>query len=368
MTVMAISRRATAAASGVAAGAGMLAALMLTPGVAAVASAAGTPAGGCSATVHIDSQWGSGPSGGEVITVTVVNTAPTSGTTWTVTGSLAGGQQLGSAWNARITSTAGTSGAGFTAVNQPYNGALAPGASTTFGMLLSGTGPVAISSCRNDGVPASSSTSPSAAPDVKVSEADSGITVTLLVGQTLAVSLYNIYVPPAITGTALVELSSTGGYPTYQSVAARYRAATPGTVDVTSHTDGDCEHATPPCEEPVYQWRVHVNVVNPSSNGGQTITLTRADTQRSLSLHVGDQLIVSLPSEYDVPTVTTAGVLTRTDVVGGYPTGQPLAAHYLVVAPGRTRITTVPDNPCIHQSIPCPTPQAPWFVDVYAAA
>jgi hypothetical protein len=365
---MAISRRAAAAASGVAAGAGMLAALMLTPGVAAVASAAGTPVGGCSATVHIDSQWGSGPNGGEVITVTVVNAAPRSGTTWTVTGSLAGGQQIGSAWNARITRTDGTSGAGFTAVNQPYNGTLAPGASTTFGMLLSGTGPVAISSCRNDGVPTSSSTSPSAAPDVTVSGGDSGITVTLLVGQTLAVSLPSYFDPPAVTGTALVELSSTGGYPTGQSVAARYRAATPGTVDVASQTDGDCEHLSPPCEEPVYQWRVHVNVVNPSSSGGQILTVTRADTRRSLGLHVGDQLIVSLPSEYDVPTVTTAGVLTRTDLVGGYPTGQALAAHYLVVAPGRARISTAPDNPCIPQSTPCPTPQIPWFVDVLAAA
>jgi hypothetical protein len=365
---MAISRLEAAAATTVAAGAGMLAALTLTPGVAAVASAAGTSAGGCSATVHVDSQWGSGRSGGEVITVTVVNTAPTSGKMWTVTGSLAAGQQIGSAWNARITGTAGTSGAGFTAVNQPYNGALAPGASTTFGMLLSGTGPVAISGCQNDAVPASFSPSPSASPDVKVSEPDSGITVTLVVGQTLAVSLYNIYVPLTMTGTGLVELSATGGYPTYQNVAARYRAATPGTVDVISHTDSDCEHATPPCEEPVYQWRVHVNVVNPPSSGGQIITLTRADTQRGLGLHVGDQLIVSLPSQYDVPTLSSDGVLTRTEVVGGYPTGQPLAAHYVVVAPGRTRITAVPDNPCIHQSTPCPTPQTPWFVDVYTAA
>ncbi len=343
----------------------MLMALMLTPGVASVASAAGTTAGGCSATVHIDSQWGSGPSGGENVTVTVVNTAATSATTWTVTGSLAGGQQLGSAWNARITSA---SGGGFTAVNQPYNGALAPGASTSFGMSLSGTGPVTISSCANDTVPTSSSTSPSAGADVTVSGGDSGITVTLLVGQTLAVSLPSYFDPPAVTGPALVQLSSTGGYPTGQSVAARYRAATPGLVDLTSQTDSDCQHQSPPCAAPVYLWRVHVNVISPSSSGGQTVTVTRADSGRSITLHVGDQLIVSLPSEYDVPKVTPAGVLVATDVVGGYPTGQALAARYRVVSTGQARVSTVPDSPCIHQPMPCPTPQIPWFLDVTVSA
>ena len=103
----------------------------------------GRPRFGCTATAHIDSQWGSGPSGGEIVSFTVVNTSAGPATRWTVTWTLGSGQSVSSAWNAAVT----VSGTTATAVNAPYNGTLAAGASTTFGLQLAGTGPVPTPLC-----------------------------------------------------------------------------------------------------------------------------------------------------------------------------------------------------------------------------
>jgi mannan endo-1,4-beta-mannosidase len=55
---------------------------------------------------------------------------------WTVTLTFADGQRVTQAWNAALS----TSGTAVTARNESYNGALAPGAGTTFGFLGSWTG------------------------------------------------------------------------------------------------------------------------------------------------------------------------------------------------------------------------------------
>jgi lysophospholipase L1-like esterase len=81
----------------------------------------------CAATYTVISQWG-GAFQGEVA---VKNTSATASTAWTATFTFANGQQVTQTWNATLTQ----SGAAVTATNMSYNGALAAGASTTFGFL-----------------------------------------------------------------------------------------------------------------------------------------------------------------------------------------------------------------------------------------
>jgi lysophospholipase L1-like esterase len=85
--------------------------------------------GKCTATYKIVSQWG-GNFQGEVA---ITNTSATASSAWTTTFTFANGQQLSQAWNATPTQ----SGATVTARNVTYNGALAPGGTTSFGFLAS---------------------------------------------------------------------------------------------------------------------------------------------------------------------------------------------------------------------------------------
>ena len=95
---------------------------------------------GCSATYAIIGEW----SGGFQAEVRV-----TAGSEairgWTVTWTYANGQQVTQAWNATIS----TSGSTVTARNVDYNGALAAGATATFGFLGSwnGSNPVPATTC-----------------------------------------------------------------------------------------------------------------------------------------------------------------------------------------------------------------------------
>jgi hypothetical protein len=106
----------------------------------------------------------------------------------------------------------------------------------------------------------------------------------------------------------------------------------------------------------------------PTSDTGRTVTVTVTDNMGTVDLRVGDTLVVSLPSMYVPPTVAPSGVLVEQDVVGGYPTGQPLVARYVAVAPGGAEIATISDALCRHQPTPCPSPQVPWRVNVTVTA
>jgi hypothetical protein len=358
MRVMAVSRRSALSIVGIAASAGAFALLMTAamaggaPPMASSAAVAPALTGSCSATAHVDAQW----SGNQVVTITIANTSTSAATTWNATWTLVAGQRIVSAWNATVTTTGGTA----TAVNAPYNGALGPGASTTFGMQLAGPASIPAPSCANDaaGTPGT---------DVTVTQSDNGRTLTLYVGQTLEVSLGAEYLTPRVSGPALTQVSASGGYPTGQPLTARYRAAAPGPVDLTTQSDHACLHDPRPCAMPIMLWRVHVDVVELPSTG-QTVTLTQADNTRSVSLHVGDLLVVNLPSMYQPPKLSTPGALVQRDVTGGYPTGQSLVARYTAAAPGRTDLSTITDNACLHQPTPCPSPRVPWTVHVTVTA
>jgi expansin (peptidoglycan-binding protein) len=88
------------------------------------------PPGGCAASWRVTGSW----TGGFQAEVTVRNTGTAAGTGWTTSLTFPGGQQLASAWNA----TAGQSGKQVTATNAGWNGTLAAGASTSWGLVVNG--------------------------------------------------------------------------------------------------------------------------------------------------------------------------------------------------------------------------------------
>jgi hypothetical protein len=355
---MALSRQSILGLCAAFGGTAAVAALAMSPAVADGGLVAPS-AGGCGATAHVETQWGSGANGGQIVAVTVTNTSAATATKWTVTWTLGTGQRVVSAWNAAVN----TSGDTATAINAPYNAILAPGASTTFGMQLSGIGSAPTLSCDN-GATSPTSSPPPGGPDRTVTQADDQSTITLVVGQTLGVSLGAEFLTPTLGGAALTQLSASGGYPTGQPLAALYRAVAPGSVDLTTHSDYACLHATPPCSVPIRLWIVHINVVA----AGQTVTVSTADNRSAVRLHVGDTLVVSLASNYLSPTLSAAGVLVQRDIAGGYPTDRPLVARYVAAAAGTVDVSTLTDVACNHEPTPCPSPQVPWAVTVTVTA
>ncbi|MCZ0990541.1 cellulose binding domain-containing protein [Streptomyces diastatochromogenes] len=103
------------------------------------ALAAGSPTASFAKT----STWDGGYQGAYTLT----NGGTTTVSAWTVEFDLPSGTTVGSYWDALLTQ----SGSHYTFKNREYNGSLAPGASTTFGWVSSGTGTPA--NCRLNGAP-----------------------------------------------------------------------------------------------------------------------------------------------------------------------------------------------------------------------
>ncbi|QRK13019.1 PHB depolymerase family esterase [Archangium violaceum] len=89
----------------------------------------GTGDGVCAATAVVQNQW---QDGYVIQPVTVTNRGTAAINGWTVTFSLPSGHTIASYWNATITTIGQTA----TARNGSYNGTLAPGGSTTFGVQV----------------------------------------------------------------------------------------------------------------------------------------------------------------------------------------------------------------------------------------
>ncbi|MGH3265551.1 MAG: hypothetical protein ACRDNS_26555 [Trebonia sp.] len=98
-----------------------------------------------------------------------------------------------------------------------------------------------------------------------VTEAETGVLVTMRVGQRLHVLLQ----PPrglgnwtklALNGHGLTIVSARGGYPTTQALDVVLEAVAPGDSHVVTGTDMACLHTTPPCLPPQLEWAVNVRV------------------------------------------------------------------------------------------------------------
>ncbi len=88
------------------------------------------PAPGCTATYKVVNAW----PGAHLVEVTVRNTGPKALTGWSTSFSVTGRQRFDNPWNAVVDQSGGK----VVAVNQGYNGSLAPGASTGWGSIVSG--------------------------------------------------------------------------------------------------------------------------------------------------------------------------------------------------------------------------------------
>jgi len=115
----------------------------------------------------------------------------------------------------------------------------------------------------------SSSTPGPSAPDgeVTVTEADSGGTVHLHIGQRFRVVLGGRgeqWHRPVSRGPSLRLVEASGGYPGNSPASAVFLAVRAGTASVTSMTDYPCLHAQPPCMIPQRVWSVRVLVADTS--------------------------------------------------------------------------------------------------------
>ena len=252
---MAISRRSLVGLCTTVGGSVLLAAIAVAPALAGTGPAP-LAAGGCRATAHVETQWGTGAAGGQIVSVTVTNTSAATTARWAAAWTLGADQRVGWAWNATVT----VSGRTATAVNTAYNGTLAPGASTRFGVQLSGIAAAPVLSCDNGATTPPTSLPPGGS-EVTVTTADNQSTVRLHTGDTLVVSLTKLHLPPKLsTAGVLVQTEIAGGYPTDQPLVARYAATAAGTVDVSTTTDIACNHDPMPCPSPSVPWTVHVIV------------------------------------------------------------------------------------------------------------
>ncbi|MGH3631938.1 MAG: cellulose binding domain-containing protein, partial [Sciscionella sp.] len=93
--------------------------------ISTMTSSGNTGGGGCTATYQVGSDWGNG----FTANVIVANTGSATTNSWKVTWTWAGNQQVTNMWNANSQH----SGQSETATSMSYNGAIAPGANTTFG-------------------------------------------------------------------------------------------------------------------------------------------------------------------------------------------------------------------------------------------
>jgi len=99
--------------------------------------------------------------------------------------------------------------------------------------------------------------------EVTVTEADSGRTVHLDVGQRLRVTLGGhgeLWHRPTSPGPSLRLAAADGGYPSSRPANAVFVAVQAGTASVTSSTDHPCLHAQPPCKIAQRVWSVRVLV------------------------------------------------------------------------------------------------------------
>jgi len=129
-------------------------AMALTAGVAAIWLAPAASAATPTAVFIKTSDWGSGWEG----KYTITNGGTSTISSWSVVFDLPAGTSVGTYWDALMTS----SGQRYTFTNRSWNGTLAPGASTSFGFLGSGSGSPL--NCTLNGQPCGGGTPPTTAP------------------------------------------------------------------------------------------------------------------------------------------------------------------------------------------------------------
>jgi hypothetical protein len=105
-------------------------------------------------------------------------------------------------------------------------------------------------------------------PTGPVTQADDRETLLLTAGQQITVVLAappRMWDQPTAQGGAVTRISASGGYPGTTPARAVFRAVAPGTAQLTSSTDMQCEHQPSPCPAAEQNWTVWVVVVQPGT-------------------------------------------------------------------------------------------------------
>jgi chitinase len=238
----------------------ILAALVL--GLAGTLVIPATPAlaAGETATFVKTSDWGSGWEG----KYTITNAGTTSISSWRVEFDLPAGTTLGSYWDALLTS----SGNHHTFTNREYNGALAPGASVSFGFLGNGSG--SPQNCRINGADCGGGTDPQpGVPGVPGNVRVTGTTasaITLGWNSVSGATGYRVYEGTALRTTVTGTSTTFSGLPactsrTYTVAAYNAVGESARSAPVTGTTTG-CQQADLPRHFLTGYWH---NFVNPAT-------------------------------------------------------------------------------------------------------
>ncbi|HET9169025.1 MAG TPA: cellulose binding domain-containing protein [Actinospica sp.] len=163
----------------------------------AVAGAGIALAGGAGAAVPAASFTANGWDGGYTGTYTITNTTGAAVSSWKVVFSLPSGTTITSLWNGTETA----SGQTYTVANESWNGALAAGASTTFGFTANGSGDPVNCTINGSACGGTSTTSASASPSVSATVSASPSKTATASGSPTATA----------TATATSTGTSTGG-------------------------------------------------------------------------------------------------------------------------------------------------------------
>ncbi|WP_256639479.1 glycoside hydrolase family 18 chitinase [Streptomyces murinus] len=218
-------------------------------GLASPAPAASAQAAGVTASFTKSSDWGTG-FGGQW---TIKNAGTASVSSWTVEWDFPSGTSVTSAWDADVTN----SGNHWTAKNKSYNGALAPGASVSFGFNGAGSGNP--SNCTLNGSSCDGTTAPGdSAPSAPGTPTASGITDTSVklswsaATDDKGVKNYDVLrdgkVIATVTTTSYTDTGLTAGSDYSYSVQARDTAdqTGPASAALAVHTTGGGSTTPPP--------------------------------------------------------------------------------------------------------------------------
>ena len=111
-----------------------------------------------------------------------------------------------------------------------------------------------------------------------------------------------------------------------------------------------------------------VTMGGPSSTPGpsEEVTVTEADSGRTVHLHIGQRLRVVLGGrgeQWHRPA-SPGPSLRLAAASGGYPSSRPADAVFIAVRAGTASVTSITDHPCLHAQPPCMIAQRVWSVRV----
>jgi hypothetical protein len=96
------------------------------------------------------------------------------------------------------------------------------------------------------------------------------------------------------------------------------------------------------------------------------VTVTEADSGKTVHLHIGQRLRVVLGGhgeQWHRPA-SPGPFLRLAAASGGYPSSRPANAVFLAVQTGTASVTSLTDHPCLHTQPPCMIAQRVWGVRV----